>query len=66
MEKNTEKPKCDECNCRLSIKHIMVDCPKFHQERVHFLDGTTTEEIFSNSDRAIINFARESGFLNLL
>ena len=45
----------------------MVDCPKFHQEREHFLDGTTTEEIFSNSDRAIINFAtRESGFLNLL
>ena len=66
MEKNTEKPKCDECNRRLSIKHIMVDCPKFHQERHHFLDGTTTEEIFDNSDRAIINFARESGFLNLL
>ena len=31
-----------------------------------FLDGTTTEEIFSNSDRAIINFARESGFLHFL
>ena len=66
MDKRAEKPRCDECHCRLSIKHIMVDCPKFHQERVHFLDGTTTEEIFSNSDRAIINFARESGFLNLL
>ena len=28
--------------------------------------SSTLEEIYSNSDRAIIDFAKESGFLNLL
>ena len=44
----------------------MVDCPKYKQERENFLVGSTTEEILNNCDRAIINFAQESGFLNLL
>ena len=66
MDKHAEKPKCAECSCRLSIKHIMVDCPKYQEERNTYLDGSTTEEIFNNSDRSIINFARECGFFNLL
>ena len=66
MDRHTERPKCDECNCILTIKHIMVECPKFQDERVTSLDGSTTEEIFNNSDRAIISFARECGFLNAL
>ena len=66
MDKHDEQPKCYECNCNLSIKHIMVDCPKYKQERENFLVGSTTEEILNNCDRAIINFAQESGFLNLL
>ena len=45
--------------CRISIGHSRLT----HSYR---MVGTTTEEIFDNSDRAIINFARESGFLNLL
>ena len=66
MDKHAEKPMCAECNCRLSMKHIMVDCPKYQHERSSFLDGSTTEEIYNNSDRAIINFVKECGFLNLL
>ena len=59
MDKHVQQPRCDECNCNLSIKHIMVDCPKFQEERENFLVGCTTEEILNNCDRAIINFARE-------
>ena len=66
MDKNADRPKCDTCRCRLTIKHMMVDCPKFNDERQRFLQGSTLEEIYSNSDRAIIDFAKESGFLNLL
>ena len=66
MDKDAERPKCDTCRCRLTIKHMMVDCPKFNDERQRFLQGSTLEEIYSNSDRAIIDFAKESGFLNLL
>ena len=66
MDKDAERPKCDTCRCRLTIKHMMVDCPKLNDERQRFLQGSTLEEIYSNSDRAIIDFAKESGFLNLL
>ena len=44
----------------------MVDCPKYQEERNNYLDGSTTEEIFDNSDRAIITFARECEFFDLL
>ena len=66
MDKHAEKPMCAKCNCGLSMKHLMVDCPKYQHERSSFLDGSTTEEIYNNSDRAIINFVKECGFLNLL
>ena len=54
MDKDAERPKCDTCRCRLTIKHMMVDCPKFNDERQRFLQGSSLEEIYSNSDRAII------------
>ena len=44
MDKSAEKPKCDVYNCRLSIKHILVDCPK----RKPFLDDTTAKDRQSN------------------
>ena len=66
MDGHTERPKCAECNTTLTIKHIMVDCPKYQEERNNYLDGSTTEEIFDNSDRAIITFARECEFFDLL
>ena len=66
MDKDVERPTCDTCRCSLTIKHMMVDCPKFNGERQRYLKGSTLEEIYSNSDRAIIDFAKESGFLTLL
>ena len=66
FDKHAEKPKCAECSCRLTIKHMMVDCPMYQEERNTYLDGSTTAEIFNSPDRAIISFARECGFLNLL
>ena len=66
FDKNAEHPRCEDCNRRLTIKHIMVDCPKYEEERNTYLDGSTIEEIFNSPDRAIISYARECGFLNLL
>ena len=63
---NSERPFCAECNTRLSMKHIMVECSWFKQERGNLLNGTTISDIYGNSDRAIIDFARQCGFLNYL
>ena len=46
------------------MKHIMVECSWFKQERGNLLNGTTISDIYGNSDRAIIDFARQCGFLN--
>ena len=53
---------------RMQINYQAYDgrLPKFNDERQSFLQGSTLEEIYSNSDWAIIDFAKESGFLNLL
>ena len=49
-------------SCSTAADPISLD----DDERQRFLQGSTLEEIYSNSDRAITDFAKESGFLNLL
>jgi ribonuclease HI len=52
-------PVCDQCGVRLNMIHIMVECPKFDQARTRHLQGSDPEEIFSNSDRNIIQFLKD-------
>ena len=31
-----EQPECDACKCYLTIKHILVECPKYEVSRKHY------------------------------
>ncbi|GBM75815.1 hypothetical protein AVEN_105733-1 [Araneus ventricosus] len=31
-----EPPMCSSCNCRTSVRHILLDCPNFYIQRLQF------------------------------
>ena len=42
-------PICNTCNVRISVKHILIDCQEFTQQRLLLLRGSTLKEILSEN-----------------
>lgn len=73
--KKEAHPTCNLCNCRLSIRHIFVRCPMYHEEQQELRDICTdlkldysinsiTSPLFPPN--AIINFLSKTDLINKL
>ena len=55
-----EPPHCPTCDCQLTIKHILVECRKFHFERRLRLNSKPLEKVFTDiSPQNILQFLRD-------
>ena len=58
---------CDDCAITLSVKHILVECPKFsRQRRKYNFDGRSICQILGDEAdvEALVNFLREIMIFN--
>lgn len=62
----TERPKCDTCDEILSVKHILIDCNKYHQQRkTHDIPINLKELLGEQSPiDKLINFLKDIDVLN--
>ncbi len=65
LMKNEDPPICIGCDCRLTIKHILVDCVEFSHIRPGYFTVTSMKELFEKvtSDR-ILTYLKEIGLYN--
>ena len=60
--KGEDPPRCVICNCTITIKHILLDCPDFAQSRSKFYHSQTLKGLFSLDELApIISFLKDIG-----
>ena len=64
-----EKPKCENCDSELSVRHVLESCPGYVDERRHFLGqgdrGLSLCEILNDESPhidSVLKFVREIGF----
>ena len=58
-------PECDQCHVQLTIEHILVDCIKFHAERlVNNIGGKCIKSILAEDCNVenIMNFLKDTEF----
>ena len=62
-------PICEECNCHISIKHILIDCPKYSRYRGVFKNQLLENILAENKDFSfynILTFLKQTNLLNKL
>ena len=60
--KGEDPPRCVICNCTITIKHILLDCPDFAQSRSKFYHSQTLKGLFSLDELApILSFLKDIG-----
>ena len=62
-------PLCDSCNTPVSIKHILIDCPKFQAQRNIYFPNETIETILSDNQncvRNILSFLKTTKLYSLM
>ena len=60
-------PVCDQCDEVLTVKHLLLSCSKFHQQRLKYhLCGKTAVDILGDEADvdALIGFLRETSLFN--
>ena len=60
-------PICEECQCQISVKHILIDCPKNRQERRIFRNHNLNAVLTENKDFCIykiLEFLRLTKLIN--
>ena len=60
---------CEICRCQVSIKHIFVDCPKYHVHRRIFKENKLESILSENkhfSLNNILKFLKQTNLLNTI
>jgi len=59
------KPQCQECNCPLTVEHILLTCQKLATVRQRFYTAATMQEVFKPVNyKNIICFLKSTGLYN--
>ena len=62
-----DQPECVTCQCPLTVKHILIECPDFRDIRNKYFVASTMKDVFEQVSMCnIINFIKETHFYNLL
>ena len=62
-----DQPQCVTCQCPLTVKHILIECPDFRDIRNKYFVASTMKDVFEQVRmRNVINFIKETHFYNLL
>ena len=59
-------PMCEVCQCQISIKHIFIDCPKYHQHRQLFKENNLESILAENRNFSFSNILYFLKQINLL
>ncbi|XP_055862095.1 uncharacterized protein LOC129922043 [Biomphalaria glabrata] len=60
--KREEPPLCEYCDSRLTVEHILVDCPRYQDVRAKHFRATNLKTLFNNVDPGkVLGFIREVG-----
>ncbi|XP_055870084.1 uncharacterized protein LOC129923389 [Biomphalaria glabrata] len=60
--KKEEPPLCEYCDSRLTVEHILVDCPRYQDVRAKYFRVTNLNTLFDNVDPGkVLGFIREVG-----
>ena len=61
VQNKEEPPKCDHCQCILTVRHILVDCAHLQPVRDNIFGSTSVVESFRFHPQFIIKFLKEIG-----
>jgi len=56
-----EPPVCDHCQCILTVRHILVDCPHFQPVRDNIFGNVGVVESFRFHPQLVLKFLKEIG-----
>ena len=60
--RNEDPPECIYCACRLTVKHILIECPDFELSRQKYFISNTLPELFEKTPEAnIMTYLKEIG-----
>ena len=60
--RNEDPPECIYCACRLTVKHILIECPDFELSRQKYFNCNTLPELFEKTPEAnIMTYLKEIG-----
>ena len=60
--RNEDPPECIYCACRLTVKHILIECPDFELSRQKYFNCTSLPELFEKTPEAnIMTYLKEIG-----
>jgi ribonuclease HI len=58
--KHDAAPECGNCHCTLTVQHILVECPNYHQFRVkHSIPETLSDVFTKTSHLKIIEYLKD-------
>ena len=62
------EPRCETCNCSLTVRHILIECPSLRPVRDKYFSCRDMRELFGSGrrDRDILDFLREIDYLKKL
>ena len=52
--RNEDPPECIYCACRLTVKHILIECPDFELSRQKYFNWKTLTELFEKHQKQIL------------
>ena len=62
-----EIPECISCNCRLTVRHVLLDCSEFTNVRQRYHKFSTVKHLFDCIEpKKLLDFLREVGLYNKL
>jgi hypothetical protein len=55
-------PECPHCQCLLSVKHLLLDCPLYNGTRTKYFHGATLHHVFNMvQPKSTIQYLKEIG-----
>lgn len=61
-----DPPQCELCQCRLTVKHLICECRKFHQERSANRISANIKEALTLQIGSVMKFLAEISIFNLV
>ena len=63
LHQGEDQPKCNACECPLTVKHILLDCTDFSDVGQKYFSVASTNDLFDRVDvRNIVAFIKEAHF----